>query len=299
MFNSSLLRKAALATLPAFAALAAIPATAGASVATRPVTTDTPQISAAAPQTHGVFTGPDTLAPGKALTKGHYIVSPDGQYFYGIHHDSSVSDNCILAGASYPDSLLAVVPSGCPDKGVNQIVMQTDGNLVAYTSTGKVLFQSGTEPHAGAYLQITDDGVIAVHASAKSGGAVLWSSHLFGLQDIFTNTNLYPNWRLNSGPHAETGISGSGVLVMQTDGNLVYTENGTVRWTSATAGHAGAHARLGSDGNLKVISSAGTVLWSSHTTSPKATALTLDSRDGTTWQLLLKDAAYNTIWSRG
>ena len=50
-------------------------------------------------------------------------------------------------------------------------------------------------------------------------------------------------------------------LSMQSDGNLVYYQNGKARWNSRTNGNPGAYLALQTDGNLVVYSSAGRPLW--------------------------------------
>jgi hypothetical protein len=48
--------------------------------------------------------------------------------------------------------------------------MQTDGNLVLYTSSGAHPYDSATEGHPGAYLVVEDNG----HAVIYDGTTVLW-----------------------------------------------------------------------------------------------------------------------------
>ncbi len=59
----------------------------------------------------------------------------------------------------------------------NQIIMQNDGNLVFYTSSGSAAWASNTGGHPGAYFAIQDDGNLVIYhrgsaiwASATSGG---------------------------------------------------------------------------------------------------------------------------------
>lgn len=53
-------------------------------------------------------------------------------------------------------------------------------------------------------------------------------------------------------------------LSMQTDGNLVYYDDGHTIWDSGTAGGPGYLAIMQTDGNLVVYSN-GTARWASHT----------------------------------
>jgi pseudomonalisin len=54
-------------------------------------------------------------------------------------------------------------------------VMQTDGNLVVYSSAGNALWDSGTAGHAGAYAVMHTDGL---RASAPASSAASTSQYL-------------------------------------------------------------------------------------------------------------------------
>jgi CHAP domain len=97
------------------------------------------------------------------------------------------------------------------------LVMQTDGNLVAYHGTGWY-WQSGTGGHPGAWLAAQSDGNVVIYAQ---GGGVIWQSH--------------------------TGGQGLSSIYMQNDGNIVaYNAAGTAAWWSGTGGGP-LHTYLGSD----------------------------------------------------
>jgi hypothetical protein len=57
-------------------------------------------------------------------------------------------------------------------------VMQADGNLVVYSSSGRALWNSGTYNHPGSYLSVKDDGNLVVYSST---GSALWQSHTSGI----------------------------------------------------------------------------------------------------------------------
>ena len=117
-------------------------------------------------------------------------------------------------------------------------VMQSDGNLVIYSSDGRALWGSGTggtPGNPGAYVTMQSDGNLVIY-SRKA----IWS----------TNT---------------PGNSGA-TKVFQNDGNLViYSKDGKPLWASNTGGNPGATCRLQDDGNLVITSSDGRILWSSGT----------------------------------
>jgi hypothetical protein len=56
----------------------------------------------------------------------------------------------------------------------NQLVMQADGNLVAYNIEGKPVFASNTPGNAGAFLRLQDDGNLTL---TIQGGQIPWASN--------------------------------------------------------------------------------------------------------------------------
>ncbi|MBT2478129.1 RHS repeat-associated core domain-containing protein [Streptomyces sp. ISL-94] len=88
-------------------------------------------------------------------------------------------------------------------------------------------------------------------------------------------------------------------LNMQADGNLVLTgiANNKVLWASGTAGNPGATGSVRADGSLAVISTTGTVLWSSGSGTAGSTgAYAMVKADAT---LQMYNAAGTSIWTSG
>ncbi|UXY22962.1 hypothetical protein N8I84_32875 [Streptomyces cynarae] len=186
-----------------------------------------------------------------------------------------------------------------------RLVMQSDGNLVAYLKPGgsaaPAEWSSGTWGHPGAYAMMQPDGNFVVY-SADGGpgtGGALWSSNTSGnpgayatIQDdgnlvIYRQGTTDPaNALWSSGSYARPQTVASGqtmkpgwwtqgqytFLVMQRDGNLVMyrKRDGAAIWSTKTWGHSGAYAMMQSDGNLVVYpkgksASTGGALWSTKT----------------------------------
>jgi hypothetical protein len=81
---------------------------------------------------------------------------------------------------------------------------------------------------------------------------------------------------------------------MQSNGNLVLHQGGTVVWSSGTAS-AGAHAVLQGDGNLVVYSSVAQPLWATNTdANPGAYLVVTD--DG---KVAILSTSGGTLWSAG
>ncbi|MFJ7289813.1 MULTISPECIES: peptidoglycan DD-metalloendopeptidase family protein [unclassified Curtobacterium] len=91
--------------------------------------------------------------------------------------------------------------------GTRRLTMQTDGNLVQ-TVNRKVVWQSGTAGHAGAWAELRKDGNFAVVGrDAAQKKVTLWNSR--------------------------TGTAGAGTLMVQVDGNVVlYGGKDTRVWST-------------------------------------------------------------------
>jgi hypothetical protein len=77
---------------------------------------------------------------------------------------------------------------------------------------------------------------------------------------------LYRNWRRKPKWASNTDGKPAGIVVMQSDGNLVmYSPDAEYIWGTATAGHAGAHLVVQDDGNVVIYDSVGTALWATNT----------------------------------
>ncbi|MFF3920743.1 hypothetical protein ACFYZB_46640 [Streptomyces sp. NPDC001852] len=133
-------------------------------------------------------------------------------------------------------------------------VMQTDGQLVVYTSSGGpgkggALWSGPTDSTPGAYATVQDDGNIVVYGRAST--SALWSSGTYARsQIVHSGTTLKPGW-WTQGTYTR--------LVMQTDGNLVMyrRRDGAAIWSTHTSSHPGAYAVMQTDGNLVVYRSTG------------------------------------------
>jgi len=145
----------------------------------------------------------------------------------------------------------------------DELVLQTDGNLVLYDAGGVAHWSTFTNvPEEATFvagqflltpgqrvrtqrldLALTVDGNLVV-SSVDNGfvGGVLWRSGTTG-----------------SGSHAD----------FQADGNfVVYNGAGQPLWNSGTSGTANATLRLQSDSNVVIYNGAGQPLWSTLTSTP-------------------------------
>jgi hypothetical protein len=173
--------------------------------------------------------------------------------------------------------------------GSSTLLMQTDGNLVLYSSDGTPLWSTGTggqDCTAGQCVAIfQSDGNFVVY----NGSTVLWTSGTAGYPDAellldgqspqleITNTDSSILWANvdtfdagNLTLYQGTSVDFDSLsLTMQTDGNLVlYQSDGSVVWTTGTSGQDCSASQCVAifqfDGNF-VVYNGSTALWTSGT----------------------------------
>jgi hypothetical protein len=216
------------------------------------------------------------LTAGQQLTRGQSLVSPDGTFRFVFQDDG----NAVVL-ATYG----VVWQSATQGRG-DRLIMQADGNVVIYDATGRPVWFTGTND-PGSTLRMQDDGNLVVY---RATGTPAWASFVnnrIAAPDVLTlesGQTLAAGQQLTAGPSRAimqadgnfvvytgstplwfTGTSGAGNrLVMQTDGNaVIYGADGSVKWSSGTAGNPGATMSLGGDGNLVIGASDRGPLWSS------------------------------------
>ncbi len=200
-----------------------------------------------------------------------------------------------------------------PDHFVH-LVMQADGNLVAYGGSA-ALWASRTQGHPGAVLFLQGDGNLVVRSSS---GSALWATYTQGSgpRDVLTVTNqgavILSDWvghhlwvtpstanRLAGGNDLLPGqylyATSGEYLAMQGDGNLVVYRAGRALWNTGTMGHPGARAQMQTDGNLVVRGTNGVAVWASGTRGA-GTGLALVLGSG--GNLAVVDQAGRVVWPK-
>ncbi|MEV5879951.1 hypothetical protein AB0L75_38225 [Streptomyces sp. NPDC052101] len=199
----------------------------------------------------------NSLQPGQKLTSGHRLSSANITLTMGS--DGNLVAYLKTNGTS--SSGPAIWSTGTSGHSGAYAYMQSDGNLVVYSSTGSALWSTHTNGHSGAYFLVQDDGNMVVYGSGggPGTGGSLWSDGTYT-----RSTKIGSGQKLQGGWWAQTQYTR---LVMQPDGNFVIyrKHDGKAIWSSGTSGHSGAYAYMQSDGNLVVYSSTGSALWSTHT----------------------------------
>jgi subtilisin family serine protease len=204
------------------------------------------------------------------LLPGQRVCSRSGAYQLGL----SAAGDLTLSRAGRP-----LWRAGVSDGAA--LIMQGDGNLVLRDASGASRWSARTDRNPGAALSVGDDGNVSVRA----GGGVLWQT---GVVDACVGQKLARDQRLNLGQFVcadagayrfgldadgdlvllgvsqvlwRAGVTGSAMLAMQGDGNLVVRSASRAGlWSSRTSGNAGAELALSQDGSA-VVRLAGRELW--------------------------------------
>jgi len=146
--------------------------------------------------------------------------------------------------------------SGTNGSSGTRIVMQNDGNLVMYTSSGGAVWASGTNQSVGSQV-----GVYTLHKNARITSpdyrfeAVMQTDGNFVL--YFGSTVLWAS-----------GTNGTGAdhVSFQSDGNLVvYDASNNAKWVSGSNGTGATTLKMQSDGNLVIYNASGGAVWSTNT----------------------------------
>ncbi|MEU6218298.1 hypothetical protein ABZ845_12385 [Streptomyces sp. NPDC047022] len=199
----------------------------------------------------------NSLQPGRKLTSGHRLSSANITLTMGS--DGNLVAYLKTNGTS--SSGPAIWSSHTSGHSGAYAYMQTDGNLVVYSSTGSALWSTHTNGHTGAYFLVQDDGNMVVYGSGggPSTGGSLWSDGTNA-----RSAKIGSGQKLQGGWWTQTQYTR---LVMQPDGNFVIyrKHDGKALWSTGTSGHSGAYAYMQTDGNLVVYPATGSALWSTHT----------------------------------
>ena len=230
-----------------------------------------------------------TLLAGQGLTAGQTLTSCDARFTLAEQNDGNL---VVYLGGINGTALWA---SGKNGSGAAYVIMQSDGNLVQYNSSGGAIWASGTNNSAGARTNMQNDGNLVIYNSSNSP---VWATGTWGHtvpgptqcgkmtapQGLASGTSLSScdgqytlsmqgdgNLVLYHGSSAlwATGTNGKGgyEAVMQADGNFVEYGMTNALFATGTNGQNGAYLAVQTDGNLVVYNSGGGAIWASNTCS--------------------------------
>ena len=229
-----------------------------------------------------------SLLTNKTLLMNESIISQDSNTILRVQDDG----NLVLYQNFKP--LWSTGTYGNPGA---KLVMQTDGNLVLYSSNGTPLWNAGTNGNNNAYLNLQTDGNLVLYSS---NGTPLWNTgtvHVPNLLYYVNNSLIMNSLVIFPGQEMQTA-NRNFAFVMQPDGNLVlYGNNGYPLWLSNTLqkNTSSTFLRMQSDGNLVLYGNAGTPLWSTGTYGNPGAKLVMQT-DG---NLVLYSSNDTPLWSTG
>ena len=173
--------------------------------------------------------------------------------------------------------------AGTANQAIASVGMELDGNLQIRDTAKRIVWQSGTGGHAGAYLEITDTAPWLAIRDAQ--GVLLWT--YYGLP---SNGTLRPGQVLLPG-QAITSPSGKVRLAMETVGLRLRSDVAGLVWFKS-----GSYAMMGDDGNFIVCDDAGTVLWQSDTAGNTNASLVVGDLTPSNWLTIQKTGAAVWTW---
>ncbi|MCW2528475.1 MAG: putative S-layer domain protein, partial [Pseudonocardiales bacterium] len=219
------------------------------------------------------------------------------------------------------DGVLGSGQSLTSAEGGYSLVLQTDGNLVLYTSAGGALWQTGTYGNPGAYLRSQGDGNLVLYATsgralwfsgrfspgqttlvvqadgnlvqyAANGGAV-WSTGTYvpPPPPPIAGDRLHPGQTMHAGQQL-TSANGAYIFLVQTDGNAVVYSGSIPIWSTRPAG-AGSTLTDQSDGNMVLYNSANSPRFSTGTYNNPDSSLLMQI-DG---NLVVYDSGGRPLWA--
>jgi len=200
------------------------------------------------------FRGSDTLVPGQTLTSNQYTLSHDGRYVLLMQTDG----NLVLYTYSGPK--WASNTNGNPGAYLG---IQGD-NIVIYKSDHHTPLWSTGQASMGKLVIQTDGNLVAY----RSGGGVAWASNTNGSTGGFSykgDDSLDPGGRLTKGQYLRSSDRRY-FTAMKPDGNfIVYAPGNRILWSAGTAGNTGAYLVVQADGNMVVYTAgASEVLWTNN-----------------------------------
>jgi hypothetical protein len=108
----------------------------------------------------------DTLTAGQQLHVTEMLTTGNGQFNLVVQGDGNIVLYYLPTG--YP-----IWASGTWHKGVAQLIMQDDGNLVAYNASHQPVWATNTWNHSGAWAKLEPNGRLVVYGR---DGNPLWQS---------------------------------------------------------------------------------------------------------------------------
>jgi hypothetical protein len=219
----------------------------------------------------------DTLGQNEKLRASKILKSTNGKYTLRMQEDGNL--------VAYDSHEKALWNSNTAGSGAIECVLQDDGNLVLKDRRGRVVWATSTDGYKNAKLAIQDDGNLVIY---NERGLAVWVKGRIK-DSLSGGENLLANEFIRSQNRKYT-------LILQRDGNLVaYDSQGKALWSSNTVGDGAIECVMQNDGNLLLKDKNEKVVWATHTNGYSNAALYIQD-DGNV--VLYKDTGA-AFWSNG
>jgi hypothetical protein len=222
------------------------------------------------------------LSPG--ASNARWLSSPNGQFHFSMQRDG----NLVLYNAVWR----ALWNSGTWGRGGTDLIHQRDGNLVMYGPTGPV-WASGTARgveeggRVDSTLSIGNNGNVTIRQRRPVWDTGTWqTSLLHGARIVPGGTVLNEGqiWMTPSGRFSARLSTGA----------LVIRQGGSTLWSTPTEGSSAKRCEFQSDGNLRLLTEGGSVVWQSGARGNGTFLALLDNGDLTVFQ-----PARHALWNTG
>jgi hypothetical protein len=219
----------------------------------------------------------DTLGQNEKLKASEEIKSTNGKYKLVLQPDGNLVAYDSQGKASWSSNTLG--------SGAIECLMQSDGNLLLKNRIGRVVWATGTQGYKNARLVMQDDGNLVIY---NERGIAVWAKGRIK-DSLPSGEKLLTNEFIRSQNREYT-------LVLQGDGNLVaYDGQRKALWNSNTAGSGAIECLMQSDGNLLLKDRDGGVVWATNTNGYSNVTLLIQD-DG--YVVLYKEGGVR-VWSNG
>jgi hypothetical protein len=219
----------------------------------------------------------DTLRQNEKLRASEELRSTNGKYTLVLQGDGNL--------VAYDSQGNGIWDSSTVGSGAIECVMRSDGNLLLRDRNGRVVWATNTDGYNNAKLVIQDDGNLVIY---NERGLAVWAKGRIK-DSLSRGENLLANEFIRSQNRKYT-------LVLQGDGNLVaYDSQGNGIWNSNTVGSGAIECVLQNDGNLLLKDRNGRVVWATNTDGYSNATLMIED-DG---NVVLYKEGGPAFWSNG
>jgi len=153
------------------------------------------------------------LNPGQSLYHEQELRSPNNKARLVMQADGNLV-------AYRTDNGSAYWQSDTQGSGATEAVMQTDGNFVLYDTLGHAHWNTYTQGQKGAYLDVQDDGNIVVYVGTGNAKHDVWRSVTAGFRDTVHGSGSLLDWAGNVMKTAARAVGSAVHIVDQAYGTI-------------------------------------------------------------------------------